>query len=261
MNKIVSGNGENRADTASEAAVVTLAGVAVAALVQPVGESASTSVAGSKMVGTDAASNGNGNGDGNNRAGLRSDPFADLAGLRLGQDFAADLGLAKPIATVPVRKPGKTSFIRVHPGEDFRFQTAVVELKDDGETYLVTRQLWPHLVNEPAFVPKVLVTYIARPGDVLALWPIRLPGPDGRLDDYNQSALNIGISLATKSWVRVSANRYLGAYEATVAPAGVSWGDPKWPDMPFPEILKLAFKDKVIESLDHPVLKRLRGEA
>jgi len=186
--------------------------------------------------------------------------FANLASLRLEQDFVKELGLAKPLATVPVRKPGRTSFIRVHPDESYRLQTAVIELKDDGETYLVAKHLWPHLVNEAAFVPKVLVSYMSRPGDVLALWPIRLPGPDGRLDAYNQSASDIAISLATRSWVRVNANRNLGAYEATVAPAGGSWGEPKWPEMPFPDILRLAFKEKLIESLEHPVLKKLRGE-
>ena len=197
---------------------------------------------------------------GSNGVSGSTDIFSNLDGLRLEQDFVKELGLARPLTTIPVKKPGKTAFVRVHPGENYRFQTAVIELKDDGETYIVAKQLWPFLVNEPAFVPKVFVTYMARPGDVLALWPIRLPGPDGRLDDYNQSALNIGITLATKSWVRVNANRYLGAYEATVAPAGISWGEPKWPDMPFEEILRLAFKDKLIETLDHPVLKRLRGE-
>jgi hypothetical protein len=50
----------------------------------------------------------------------------------------------------------------------------------------------------------------------------------------------------------------LGAYEVSIAdldkPA-------VWPDTPFQELLRIAFKGKLIDTLSHPVLKRLRGEA
>jgi hypothetical protein len=35
--------------------------------------------------------------------------------------------------------------------------------------------------------------------------------------------------------------------------------DPEWPEVSFQEILKIAFKDKIIQSIDHPVIQRLRG--
>jgi hypothetical protein len=36
---------------------------------------------------------------------------------------------------------------------------------------------------------------------------------------------------------------------------------PEWPDhLPFREMLKIAFRDRIVDGLDHPVLKRLRGE-
>jgi hypothetical protein len=35
--------------------------------------------------------------------------------------------------------------------------------------------------------------------------------------------------------------------------------DPVWPDKPFPELLKLAFAKLVIDSPDHPIVRRLRG--
>jgi hypothetical protein len=49
----------------------------------------------------------------------------------------------------------------------------------------------------------------------------------------------------------------LGAYEMFVAGSTIS--DPIWPDLSFPELLRIAFKDRYIDSLDHPVVKRLRG--
>ena len=193
-------------------------------------------------------------------AGEVSNPLGDIASLRLGQDFSTSLGLSQPRLTVPVGKPPKAGFIQVHPSEDYRLQTAVIELREEGEIYLVAKPLWPHLGTESTFGPRVLFTALSRPGNVLFLWPIRLPGADGRLDSWNRSALTIATSWATKNWVRVISNRALGAYEALVA-ANTSWGSPQWPDTPFAELLKVAFKDRFIDHINHPVLQRLRGEA
>jgi hypothetical protein len=183
------------------------------------------------------------------------DPF-DPASLRLSQDFSASLGVKKALLTVPVRKPDKSWFVRVHPDEAYRLQTAVIELKEDRETYLVARELWPHLATEATFSSRALFTAMNRQG-VLFLWPIRLPGPDGRVDEWSRTALEAA-QLAVQSWVRVSANTSLGAYE--VVQATGSLGEPIWTQTPFGELLRVAFKDRYIDNLNHPVLRRLRGE-
>ena len=36
---------------------------------------------------------------------------------------------------------------------------------------------------------------------------------------------------------------------------------PEWPSEPFPEILKIAFKGRLIENANHLVIQRLRGLA
>jgi hypothetical protein len=66
-------------------------------------------------------------------------------------------------------------------------------------------------------------------------------------------------ALAAGKWVRVQANMSLGAYE--VYEAAGQWASPEWPDMPFQQLLKIGFKERFIDGLDHPVLKRLRGES
>src|SRR5262249_29659815 len=130
-------------------------------------------------------------------------PF-DPDSLRLSQDFAASLGVKKALLTVPVRKPDKAWFVRVHPDEDYRLPTAVIELKEEQETYLVAPALWPELAAEATFSPRALFTAINRQG-VVFLWPVRLPGPDGKIDDWNGSALEAA-QLAQRKWVRVTAN-------------------------------------------------------
>ena len=182
-------------------------------------------------------------------------PF-DPASLRLGQDFAANLGVKKALLTVPVRKPDKAWFVRVHPDEAYRLQTPVIELKEERETYLVDRHLWPGLAGESTFAPRALYTAVNRQG-VLFLWPVRLPGPDGKLDSWSQSAQEAA-ARAQHRWVRVQANLSLGAYEVYEAPAELP--DPRWPEQPFKELLEVAFKGKLIDRHDHPVLRKLRGE-
>jgi hypothetical protein len=185
------------------------------------------------------------------------DPY-DPASLRLSQDQMAGLGVRKALLTVPVRKPDKSWFVRVHPDPAYRLQTAVVELKEDGagETYLVAPALWPDLAAESTFSPRALFTAVNRQG-VVFIWPIRLPGPDGRHDEWSRSALE-ATDLAALRWVRIAANMGLGAYEVSVATGQLP--EPDWPDVRFQELLRVAFKDRLIADRNHPVLRRLRGE-
>ena len=59
-------------------------------------------------------------------------------------------------------------------------------------------------------------------------------------------------------WVRMSANMSAGAYD--VFEAAGSLNEPEWPDVGFKELMEIAFPlERRIDSLDHDVVKRLRG--
>jgi hypothetical protein len=184
------------------------------------------------------------------------DPF-DPARLRLSQDFAATVGVKKALLTVPVRKPDKSWFVQVHPDESYRIQTAVIELKEDREVYLVDPSLWADLATEATFGPRAIFTSITRQG-VVFLWPVRLPGHDGKIDEWSQSAIEAA-TMAAGKWCRVVANMHLGAYE--VFEAAGELAAPTWPDAPLSELLRIGFKGRFVDSLDHPVLRKLRGES
>ena len=66
------------------------------------------------------------------------DPF-NPAAMRLSQDFASQVGVKKACLTIPIKKPEKTWFCRVHHAESYRLITAVLELKEDREIYYVAR--------------------------------------------------------------------------------------------------------------------------
>jgi len=109
------------------------------------------------------------------------DPFSPEA-LRVSQDFAANLGVKEVLTTVPVRKPTRSSWVRVRPGPEYTLDTAFVELRDEGsELYLVAPALRAALVDEPCLVVKRLVVAID-PRGTLFVWPLNLPRNDGRLD-------------------------------------------------------------------------------
>src|SRR5215472_11845240 len=82
----------------------------------------------------------------------------DLSRLRLSQNFEQKIGVKKLFRTVPVRKPDRQSFFRVHPSAEFRIETGVIELKQEREVFLVTPELWPEIPGE--IIPKVLLTAI-----------------------------------------------------------------------------------------------------
>lgn len=181
------------------------------------------------------------------------DPF-DPSRLRLSQDFAAQIGVKKQLITVPVRKPDRQWFVRTHPHENYRLPVGVIELKEDRETYLVDPSLHADLPGE--VVPIILVTAINRQG-VLFLWPARLPSPDGRQNEWYRSNLEAA-ELARSKWLKVAANMSLGGYEVFEAIGDLP--EPDWPDTPFQELLRIAFRNAYVDSVDHPVLRRLRGE-
>jgi hypothetical protein len=182
-----------------------------------------------------------------------SDPY-DLGNLRLSQSFTETAGVKKLLTTVPVRKPHKQDFVRVHPSEHYRADVLMVELKEDREAYLVSgRQMVDELATEAE--PFSLFTAINRQG-VVFLWPVRLPTPDGKVNEWHRS-LREAAETATGRWCRVKANMSLGAYETTVAESAIA--DPAWPEASFQELIRIGFRDRLIDVATHPVVKRLRG--
>lgn len=61
----------------------------------------------------------------------------DISALRLPQNFGSMIGVKKVLTTVPVRKPTRQEFVRVHHAESWQLQTAVLEVKEDREHFLI----------------------------------------------------------------------------------------------------------------------------
>jgi hypothetical protein len=189
-----------------------------------------------------------------NGASPPTDQLFDLEGLRVAPNLADALGVRKALLTVPVRKPHKQEWVRVHPSEAFRLVTYILELKDEGETYLVHPRIAGEVLSE--VVTSQVFVVINRQG-VVFLWPVKLPDPSGRRNEWNTSALQAA-DVAMKRWVRLSSNMSLGAYDVFTTEGVLD--EPEWPDADFQTLMSLAFKGRFITTPDHDVLRRLRGQ-
>lgn len=183
----------------------------------------------------------------------KPNPF-DPRRLRYGQRRSEGPTSRKIVSAIQVRKPNRQEFFRVHPSMDMRIETLVLDFKQEGMTYLVDPEIEPAIPGE--CTAKMLYLAVTRQGALL-LWPVRLPDEQGNLDPYNAAAHQAALTAETK-WVRIAANKGAGTYD--VYEALEQLADPEWPDMPFERILEMAFKSRYVDTLDHPVVRKLLGE-
>ena len=179
-----------------------------------------------------------------------SSPFSSL---RLKQNFGETLGVKKVLTTVPVGRPSKDRFFRTHPSPSWVFPTWILENKSVGETYLVSAEVASALGDQVR--PVELYAAIDRQNNPFLI-PIPLPGPNGVRNRWHES-LAQAVEKAKSVWIRVSANKDLGGYDIFEATAKLP--DPVWPDITMDELLEVAFKGRVITSLDHPIVQERLG--
>lgn len=193
--------------------------------------------------------------DGNIKFIIKGKKMAfDLEKLKLPQNYASMAGAEKVITRIPVRKPNRQEYIRVRKDEGYKITAGIVEDKFEREIYLVDPSMLDELVGE--WTPVRIVTAISRQG-VLMLWPLKLPGEDGRSNPWHESALEAA-SIAETNWIRLAANMSLGAYEVFKAVGDLP--EPEFPDLPFEKMIETAFKNNFIDSPDHTLVKKFKGE-
>jgi hypothetical protein len=180
------------------------------------------------------------------------DPF-DLERLALDQSFAETIGVKKLLTHVPVGKPGNQNWFQVHPDPNYRRNFLVIILKTEREIYLVSPEMAAELAGE--CIPVTVFTVVSSVG-VVSLWPVRLPGPDGK-DLAWWVTEREAAALGMKHWVRIKANMALGANDIDISEKMTA--KPKWPAATFQELVKIAFAGRLIDSADHCVVRRLRG--
>ncbi len=169
------------------------------------------------------------------------DPFDKSAVSLSPGDRAASVAV-KELVEVPVRRPSQEAFFRVHADDNYTTDIAILE-----------NHLRPLLRKE--IKPFQLYTCITRTGGVF-LWPVRLPGEDGKDNKWWSSAHSIARDARTE-WVRCTSSKDMGFYEKTKTL--VALPDPEWPNYSFRDLMELAFGNQRIADMDHTVVKQRQG--
>lgn len=176
----------------------------------------------------------------------------DLMSCRAPQQFQ-DADTPEIITTILVDKPDKRDFVRFHSGPDYRFSGAM--MIDGGEDgwHLVTRSVAQALLDDIVVV--TLHLGMTQAGRVF-ITPVQMPGSDGRRNPWHESRAR-AVAVAETRWVRIIADMNFGGYR--VRDANGHLAEPIWPKESFSDLLKLAFRGRVINTLDHPVVRKLQG--
>ncbi len=182
-------------------------------------------------------------------------PTLNMEALRLSPSYAKAMATTKVQSTVPVDKPANQLFFRVHPTNTM--DVAALENKADDQWYLVMPEVAMHM-DSGSVKPKTLYMWMDRSG-TYGIWPCGLPLDDGT--DYTawQSAHTVCAAAMTR-WLRIAWNKSAGGYDIIYLSDAVQVPEPIWPEIDFLALLEKAFKGRVIADLNHPVLRRLRGE-
>ncbi|MFI5421661.1 MAG: RNA polymerase sigma factor, partial [Nitrososphaerales archaeon] len=192
---------------------------------------------------------------------IEYDPF-DLKTIRKNQSFL--IGAAeKLISSYVVRKPKKNAFFRVHSGEDYQVSAYIYVAKDEGgmekETYFLDSAFSLQIEEadlSTLFYYVTLHLAIERHAEKPFLWALRQPILGGRDNEFWRTAREAAEKAKT-DWLRISASE--GAYDIYLP--RVMPPEPIWPKTPFEQILRIAFKNHVIDGPEHPVMKEYWGEA
>jgi hypothetical protein len=184
---------------------------------------------------------------------LTTSTSTDLKALRLPPNYGATLGVKKLLTNVPVGKPSKEKFFRTHPSDDMTFPAMVLENKEAIEFYLVV----PEVAQEISALvrPVMLHAAIDRQNNVFLI-VVPLPGEDGTRDPWHESRAQ-AVEYAKTAWIRIGANMLLKGYDVFEAEGVLP--QPVWPAYDIEALVQVAFRGKIITSLDHPIVQSLLG--
>jgi len=165
--------------------------------------------------------------------------------------------LKKIIIQVPVKKPNKQKFFKVLSGPEWEILVTVLELREEGEYYLVTKNIAPYIIGEVKLVRLNLAYYL---DGTPFLIPIPMPEPDNpsKWNSWHRS-LDTAVKTAMRTWIRAipdkSSNGYIlmeamGKFQEPILPK----------DLTLKNYMEIGFRGRIISELDHPVIKHLMGQ-
>jgi hypothetical protein len=176
-----------------------------------------------------------------------------LEDLRVPDTYSTTVGGIKLPIKPTFGKLSRSRFSRTNSSEEYKALLFFFEDKNTGETYIVTPSMAPYLGSMvQAKILRLAVDNAAVP--YLIAEPVI--DPNGRPSLWNSSMVE-AIRRSLKEWVRINSNQNAGQYEIIIAQDNL--GEPKWPEQTMDELIREVFGNKIISSLDHPLIRQLQG--
>jgi hypothetical protein len=181
------------------------------------------------------------------------DPFAE-ENLLLPQDFLDEAVSAPALTSIRLGKPDDQEWVRVHP--TCRIDAGILSVTAErGAKYLIH----PTFIRELPdikFSLSTLYLYTTSQGN-LGFWDIKM---QGERENVWLSTATEAAHAAMPAWKRVFIPRGGDRYQH--APPFTPIADPDWEKITLgkgrSELLRIAFRDRLIMSADHPVIKSIR---
>src|SRR5262245_9527137 len=150
------------------------------------------------------------------------------------------------------RRPTVNEFVRVNPDPAMSLATSIF-VDAERETYFVAPSVRDSLV---AGVKAVLLVPAVNQRGLFFIWPIALGDGTGRKNAWHETAREAA-ELAKRDWIKLVSDMAGGCYRIYRAKGKLA--DPVFPEKSLEELLRLAFRGRVIDHEDHPVVKQVLG--
>jgi hypothetical protein len=184
-----------------------------------------------------------------------ADPF-DPMNLGISTDYAAAINAQASTKPFELRKPNDQEYVRASPLNRHRLQVGcIVDKQEMNKVYIVSPALIPEIRKRyPKALRLMELVVTATLIGSAFVWPVPLAEDKGGKWNSSQRA---ACHQAESHWTNMAAGR--GEYDVMTVdnPREVDWA--ALPD--FREILRQAASERLIDSLDHHLLRKLRGES
>ena len=183
-----------------------------------------------------------------------TDPF-DPLNLGISTDFAAAINARASTKAFELRKPNDQEFVRTSTRQDHHLVVgAIADKQDMSRIYVVSGALLADVkVRYPKAVRGVELVVTQSLAAAPILWPVPLAEDRGGKWNSSQRA---ACDQAKSRWTNLVSGRGQYDCQSVDNPREVDWDA-----LPtFREILEQAVSERLIDSMDHPLLRKLRGE-
>jgi hypothetical protein len=182
-----------------------------------------------------------------------ADPF-DPMNLGISTDYAAAINVKPSAKPFELRKPNDQEYFRSSPRKDHHLVVgSIADKQDMGKIYLVTPTLLDAVKFAfPRAVRAVELVLAQSMMGVSIVWPV--PLAEDRGGKWNSSQ-RVVCEESKKKWTNLVSGQGQYDSEPINNPRVVDWD--AFP--PFRDVLRQAASERLIDSLDHPLLKKLRG--